>query len=138
MKNWPKRTKPCSQVLPTTMERLSIASRDRHALLHGHVVVDDQLVLRVVAGEEGEQALHLLAFRQGGHELVGHLSELLVVHRVRLVEDAHGEAAGRAEARDRGRLEELELDVGDLAAFLLELLDDLAARSACGRTRSSG
>ncbi len=26
MKNWPKRTKPCSQVLPTTMERLFMAS----------------------------------------------------------------------------------------------------------------
>ena len=54
---------------------------DRHALLHGRVVVDDQLVLRVVGGVEGEQVRHFLAFLQGGHELVGHLSEPLVVGR---------------------------------------------------------
>ena len=106
-----------------TMDRLSIASSDRHTLLHGHVVVDDQLILRVVAGKEGEQALHLLAFRQGGHELVGHFSEPLVVHRVRLVEDTHGETPGRAKTRNRGRLEELELDIGHLTAFFLELLE---------------
>src|SRR6185312_15147917 len=85
---------------------------DRHTLLHGHVVVDDQLILRVVAGEEGEQSLHLLAFRQGGQEPVGRLSEPLVVHRVRLVQDTYGETPGRAETRDRGRLEELELHIG--------------------------
>src|SRR5690606_33568511 len=45
---------------------------DRYPLLHGHVVVDNQLILRVVTGKEGEQALHLLALRQGTHELVGH------------------------------------------------------------------
>src|SRR5512135_277245 len=99
---------------------------DRHALLHGHVVVDDQLILRVVAGEEGEQALYLPAFRQAGHELVGHFPEPLVVVRVRLVQDADGEAPGRAEARDRGRLEEFQLHVGHLPAFFIELRDNLA------------
>ena len=99
---------------------------DRHPLLHGHVVVDDQLVLRVVTGKEGEQALHLLALRQGGHELLGHFSEPLVVVGVRLVEDTRGETARGAEARDRGRLEELELDVGHHTGLLVELLNDLA------------
>ena len=108
------------------MLRLSIAVLDRHALLHGHVVVDDQLVLRVVGGVEGEQVRHLLAFLQGGHELVGHFSEPLVIGGERLVEDEHGEAAGGAEAGNRGRLEELELHVAHPAAFFLELLDDLA------------
>ena len=99
---------------------------DRHALLHGHVVVDDQLVLRVVGGVEGEQVRHLLALLQGGHELVGHLPEPLVIGGERLVEDEHGDAPGGAEAGDRGRLEELELHVAHPAAFLLEFHDDLA------------
>ena len=43
--------------------------RDRHALLHGHVVVDDQLILRVVAGEEREQALTSLRFDRAAMNL---------------------------------------------------------------------
>ena len=118
--------KPCSQVLPMRMLRLSIACLDRHALLHGHVVVDDQLVLRVVGGVEGEQVRHLLAFFQGGHELVGHFSEPLVIGGERLVEDQHGETPGGAKAGNRGRFKELELHVGHPAAFFLEILNDLA------------
>jgi len=75
---------------------------DRHALLHGHVVVYDQLVLRVVGGEEGEQVLQFLAFFHGGHELVVHFSEPLVVGRIRLVEEHHGEPPGSAKAGNRG------------------------------------
>ena len=61
------------------------------------------------------------------HELVGHFSEPLVVGRGRvgLVEDVDGETPGGAEAGNRGGLEELELDVGQPAAFFLELFNDL-------------
>ena len=111
---------------------------DRHALLHGDVIVDDQLVLRVVRGVEGEQVRHLLAFFQGGHELVGHFSEPLVIGGERLVEDEHGDTPGGAESGDRGRLEELELHVADLVAFLFELHDDLACGSLAFGPVSSG
>ena len=58
--------------------------------------------------------------------MLGHFSESLVVGRVRLVEEPHGEPPGRAEAGDRGGLIELELDVGHPTAFFLEIGDDLA------------
>ena len=100
---------------------------DRHALLHGPGVVDDQLVLRVAGGIEGEQVLHFLALGQGRHELVGHFAEPLVVGRGRvgLVEDVDGETPGSAEAGNRGGFKELELDVGQPAAFFLEFFNDL-------------
>ena len=102
---------------------------DRHALLHGHVVIDDQLVLRVVGGVEGEQVRHLLTLFQLVHERFGHHSEPLVISGERLVEDEHRDAPGGAKAGNRGRFKELELHVAQRAAFFFEVHNDLACRS---------
>ena len=98
---------------------------DRHPFLHGDVVVDNHFILGIVAGEEGEQALHFLTFRQSLHELVGDFTQFLVVHRVCLIQNTNRESPGRTEARDCRRLEELELDVGHLTPSVLKFLNDL-------------
>src|SRR5579883_726984 len=101
---------------------------DRHTLLHGQVVVDDQFVLRVVGGVEGEQVLQLLALVQGSHELLVHFSEPLVVGRIRLVEKHDGNTAGGTEAGNGGGFKELKLHVGHLMGLFLKILNDLARR----------
>ena len=101
---------------------------DRHTLLHGHIVVDDHFVLRIVAGKKCEQALYFFAFCQRGHELVGHLSEPLVVGRVCLIQHTCGEAAGGTKAWNGGRFKELEFHIRHLATVMLELLNDLLGR----------
>jgi hypothetical protein len=71
---------------------------DGDALLHGHLVVDLQLVLRIVVAEEGEQAAQFRALAQCGHEALVDLAEAVVVAGVGLVEQAQREAAGGAVA----------------------------------------
>src|SRR5690606_31626369 len=85
--------------------------RDRYTLLHRDVVVDDELVLWIVGGVEREDILHLLALRQRCQERIRHLPEALVIRRTRLglVERAERNSSRRAEPRDRGGLEELQL-----------------------------
>ena len=102
---------------------------DRDALLHRHVVVDDQIVLRVVGGVEGEQIGHLLAFLQGGHEFFGHFTQSLVIGGERFIEDQHRDAAGRAKAGNRGGFEEFELHVAYPAALILKVGNQLARGS---------
>jgi hypothetical protein len=64
-----------------------------------------------VAGEEAEEALQVLAFQQVTHERLGPTSRPPVAVRVRLVQDAYGETPGCDKDRNRGRLEELEMDI---------------------------
>jgi hypothetical protein len=100
---------------------------DRDALLHRLLVVDDELVLRVVGRVEGEEAGQLGALAQRRHELLVDAVELVVVGAAGLLEHTERHAAGRAVAGHRGRLEELD-DRADVLRALLELRDDLVDR----------
>src|SRR5690606_18860213 len=84
---------------------------NRDALLHGHVVVDEQFVLGVVRRIERKEAFELLPLFQARHELLGHFSKPLVVGDagLRSVEHTQGNTAGGTETGNGGRLEELEL-----------------------------
>src|SRR5579883_807926 len=99
---------------------------DRHTLLHGDVVVDDQLVLRVVGGVEGEQVPHFLAFAQSRHELVGYFTESCEIVGVRRVDKDQGDTAGGTEAGNGGGFKELKLHVAHPTGFFLKILNDLA------------
>ena len=98
---------------------------DRHPLLHGHIVVDDQLILRVVAGEKREDTLQFLTLLQSRQELFRLFSQPLVVHRVRFIQNTEGDPTGRAEARNCRGFEKLKLDVAHFLAFTLKFLNDL-------------
>ena len=98
---------------------------DRDAFLHGDLVVDDELLLRIIGAEECEEAPQLLALAERLHELVVHHLEVVVVAGVRLVEQAQREAAGCAIAGHCGRFVELDGDTRDLFAAAFELGDDL-------------
>src|SRR5690606_4255463 len=91
------------------------------------VVVDDQLVLRVVSRIEGEQILYLWSLSQRGHELVCYLPQPLVVGHtgLGLVEQAQRNAPGGAKSGNGWRLEELEFHVAHVRRASFQLLDDL-------------
>src|SRR5262249_22197183 len=101
---------------------------DRYTFLHRYLVIDLDLVLRIVRTKEGEKTGKFFTFAQVFHKIPRYLVKLVIVTTVRFIEQLQCETTCRTETWYCRRIEELDGSSRNFFRFFFQLVDDLLHR----------